>query len=175
MIDFGTAKDLIHPDLNGPEFVGTAEYMCPSVVAGKNTGCESDLWAIGVIFYQFLTGQTPFYAASPYLVFLRIKRCLIRYPYYVNESAHDLLNLLLEKDNKKRFCNAITGDINTNIAEIDSDVMDNKIITYDGLRNHQFFKIRSSSEIIVFNPIKVSSMDQHEISIDLSEGSLNNR
>ena len=31
LIDFGTAKDLLMTDLNGPEFVGTAEYMAPSV------------------------------------------------------------------------------------------------------------------------------------------------
>lgn len=31
-VDFGTAKDLIETDLNGPEFVGTPEYMSPGMI-----------------------------------------------------------------------------------------------------------------------------------------------
>jgi serine/threonine protein kinase len=35
VIDFGTCKDLETDDLNGPEFVGTAQYMSPQAVASK--------------------------------------------------------------------------------------------------------------------------------------------
>ena len=47
IIDFGTAKDLVEVDLNGPEFVGTPEYMSPSTVRSKpkvlQTGPAVDL------------------------------------------------------------------------------------------------------------------------------------
>jgi serine/threonine protein kinase len=36
VIDFGTCKDLETDDLNGPEFVGTAQYMSPQAVASKS-------------------------------------------------------------------------------------------------------------------------------------------
>jgi len=75
LIDFGTAKDLIQTDLNGPEFVGTPEYMSPNTVSSaKHSTIESDLWAVGVIAYQMWLGRTPYAAASPYLTFLKIKR-----------------------------------------------------------------------------------------------------
>lgn len=48
IIDFGTAKDLVEVDLNGPEFVGTPEYMSPSTVRSKpkelQTGPAVDLY-----------------------------------------------------------------------------------------------------------------------------------
>lgn len=74
-VDFGTAKDLIEVDLNGPEFVGTPEYMCPGTVNVKRSstvGIEADIWALGVILYQMVLGYTPFAAPSPFLTFLRI-------------------------------------------------------------------------------------------------------
>lgn len=39
-VDFGTCKDLLQTDLNGPEFVGTPEYMSPSTIKNKNCGVE---------------------------------------------------------------------------------------------------------------------------------------
>jgi len=64
LIDFGTAKDLIVTDLNGPEFVGTPDFMSPEAVRelkGGN-GCDftADLWALGVLLYQLYAGALPF-------------------------------------------------------------------------------------------------------------------
>lgn len=65
LIDFGTAKDLIQTDLNGPEFVGTPDFMSPEAVKefekGGN-GCDftADLWALGVVLYQLYSGALPF-------------------------------------------------------------------------------------------------------------------
>lgn len=35
LVDFGTCKDLLETDLNGGEFVGTAQYMSPQAVASE--------------------------------------------------------------------------------------------------------------------------------------------
>ena len=42
-VDFGTAKDLVETDLNGLEFVGTAEYMSPAAIDSKPCGAEGVL------------------------------------------------------------------------------------------------------------------------------------
>ena len=64
LIDFGTAKDLILTDLNGPEFVGTPDFMSPEAVKeSKNgSGCDftADLWALGIVLYQLYAGALPF-------------------------------------------------------------------------------------------------------------------
>lgn len=68
----GSAKDLVETDLNGPEFVGTPEYMSPEAIKSRAAaGTEADLWALGCCVYQFLTGFSPFKGPSAYLVFLR--------------------------------------------------------------------------------------------------------
>ena len=48
------------------------------MLIGKCSGIESDLWALGVIVYQLIFGVTPYAAQTPYLNFLRIKRCNYR-------------------------------------------------------------------------------------------------
>lgn len=37
----GSAKDLVETDLNGPEFVGTAEYMSPEAMHARDAGKEA--------------------------------------------------------------------------------------------------------------------------------------
>ena len=56
VIDFGTAKDVIETNLNGPEFVGTGDFMSPECV-NSNPSCsfEMDLWSLGCIAYQVLS------------------------------------------------------------------------------------------------------------------------
>ncbi|EED93090.1 predicted protein, partial [Thalassiosira pseudonana CCMP1335] len=65
LIDFGTAKDLVYTDLNGPEFVGTPDFMSPEGVREfdkSGHGCDftADLWALGVLIYQLYAGALPF-------------------------------------------------------------------------------------------------------------------
>ena len=60
------------------QFVGTPEYLSPSTVNSEYCGVEVDLWALGIVLFQMLLGYTPFGSPSPYLTFLRIKRCDLR-------------------------------------------------------------------------------------------------
>jgi len=103
VIDFGTAKDLVDESLNGPEFVGTPEFMSPECVKSKKSGPETDLWSFGVVLWQMLLGTTPFKAPSPYLGFLKIKRGqIVRHP-ALSDEAWDLISRLLVVDPAKRI------------------------------------------------------------------------
>eukprot|EP00804_Cyclotella_cryptica_P008349 CCRYP_018331-RA/>CCRYP_018331-RA protein AED:0.02 eAED:0.02 QI:157/1/1/1/1/1/2/138/925 len=109
LIDFGTAKDLVHTDLNGPEFVGTPDFMSPEGVKefDKNGhGCDftSDLWAFGVVLYQLYAGALPFEAASPYMTFLKIQRGVYgRNMGIWDDDAWDLIVKMLQVDPQKRL------------------------------------------------------------------------
>ena len=168
LVDFGTAKDLIDTDLNGPHFVGTAEYMSPRTVGSKSVGFEVDLWALGVVLYQLFVGYTPFTAPSPYLSFIRIKRATVRHHVHTPQSFQDLVNILLTKDDRERF-KLCTGGMdlpplppsvpfvdpnrppvedpnnpkNIKVLKIEQDPQSRiehyKHISYDTIRKHEFF------------------------------------
>eukprot|EP00752_Nemacystus_decipiens_P011698 g10381.t1 len=103
LVDFGTCKDLVETDINGGEFVGTAQYMSPQAVASEEQGREADLWALGCCVYQFLAGFTPFHAPSPYLCFLRIKKGVFRCPEVLPDDATDLIKRLLRRNPASRL------------------------------------------------------------------------
>lgn len=107
LIDFGTAKNLVEPKLNGPEFVGTAEYMAPEVFhnRGKPVDTRADLWSLGCLVYQLLSGETPFKTGSPYLTFKKARTTvpLQHCPPWWPMEVRDLIERLLVKDQTKRI------------------------------------------------------------------------
>jgi hypothetical protein len=59
--DFGLAKRLGSDGLtNTGDFVGTPSYAAPEQAAGREVGPAADVWALGAILYQMLTGRPPF-------------------------------------------------------------------------------------------------------------------
>jgi ribosomal protein L30E len=129
LIDFGTAKDLILTDLNGPEFVGTPDFMSVEAVSeeGPPAGPTADLWALGCLVFVMQTGHTPFWSPSPYLAFLKIKRARksfnIRRPGgIIDDDCWDFICKLMQGDPKQRL----------GYTEAHKD------INYDCLRNHPY-------------------------------------
>jgi len=105
LIDFGTAKDLDETDLNGPEFVGTPEYMAPEMVDSRSSGFAADWWALGIVAYQFYVGHTPYSARSPYYTFLKVRKKrskLVRVPPCVEDDVADLIRHCLRYEPGER-------------------------------------------------------------------------
>jgi 3-phosphoinositide dependent protein kinase-1 len=96
LIDFGTAKDLENPSLNGPNFVGTPEYMAPETVDNKDTTFAGDVWAFGCITFQLLAGETPFSGGSVYLTLLKVQSGTFTMPTFLSEAAQDLIRKCLQ-------------------------------------------------------------------------------
>ncbi len=66
LIDFGFAHQAREIDLAaGGVLLGTPGYIAPEVLEGHEAGPGSDLYALGVVFFEMVTGRAPFLAAEP--------------------------------------------------------------------------------------------------------------
>lgn len=67
LIDFGLAKRMwLEPEVTGSDrIIGTPYYMSPEQGRGNNVDERSDVYALGVIFCEMLTGQKPFSGDEP--------------------------------------------------------------------------------------------------------------
>ena len=71
LIDFGIARKAGARRLTFGKLsniMGTAEYIAPEQVKGKRGDARSDLYALGVILFEMLTGSTPFSGSNPLAV-----------------------------------------------------------------------------------------------------------
>jgi serine/threonine-protein kinase len=70
LTDFGVAR-LVDSGADRTQvgtMVGTPSYMSPEQIAGHAVGPRSDLFAVGIILYQFLTGERPFQAEGTFAI-----------------------------------------------------------------------------------------------------------
>ncbi len=106
--DFGLAKSLEGGDtvtLSG-SLLGTPEYMAPELAEGPAT-TSSDIYALGVLLYQMVTGQVPFSGETPIAVYFKQLRDEPPLPSALNPdipaSIERVILRTLDKDPRRRY------------------------------------------------------------------------
>ncbi len=69
--DFGIARAGASDMTETGSIMGTAQYLSPEQAQGKDVGPPSDLYSIGIILYEMLTGRVPFDGDSPVTIALK--------------------------------------------------------------------------------------------------------
>ncbi len=105
LIDFGLAKQAkMRAEITGTgEIFGTPYYMSPEQGHGANVDERGDIYALGVMFYEMLTGEKPFDAETPMAMIIRHRHAPI--PRLPAELARyqPAIDRMMAKDPEARF------------------------------------------------------------------------
>jgi serine/threonine protein kinase len=113
LIDFGIASNAGSRRLTFAKFsqtMGTPDYISPEQVKGKRGDARSDLYAVGVMLYEMLTGKVPFTGGNPFLI---MNDRLLNHPVPPREAdptvtpqMQEIIYRALEREPGQRYPNA---------------------------------------------------------------------
>jgi serine/threonine protein kinase len=113
LIDFGIAANAGSRRLTFAkltEAMGTPDYISPEQVKGKRGDARSDIYSLGIMFYEMLTGKVPFNGPNPFVI---MNERLLNYPVpprevnpEISPELQEIIYRALERDPSKRYPNA---------------------------------------------------------------------
>ena len=110
IMDFGVARLTTASVTGTGAIVGTADYMSPEQVKGARVDGRSDLFSVGCMFYEMLTGKRPFHAENLMAIFFKITHDDPNWNAIPNGPEFDALTPILAKalakDLPQRYENA---------------------------------------------------------------------
>lgn len=131
--DFGIAKAVSNSTITAfGSTIGSVHYFSPEHARGGYTDSKSDLYSLGVVMYEMLTGRVPFNADTPTAVALKHMQEDPEPPMDVNENVPQALNDIIlkamRKDTNSRYQSAteMLKDLNRALKEPDGDFVDDE-------------------------------------------------
>lgn len=103
LTDFGLAELNFKHDSVSHTFCGSPEYMSPEMLLRSGHGFPVDLYSLGVLLFEMLTGLTPHYSTNRQEMYNKILSDSVSIPSYVSCQAKSLLEGLLRKDPRERL------------------------------------------------------------------------
>jgi len=125
IMDFGIARSMKAKGLTETGMIiGTPDYMSPEQVEGKKIDQRSDIYSLGVILYEMVTGKVPFEGETPLSIAVKHITEIPRNPKELNvrlpEKISRVILRCMEKDRDKRYLGI--DELLTDLINIDKDL-----------------------------------------------------
>jgi eukaryotic-like serine/threonine-protein kinase len=105
--DFGIAKAISSSKTKTGVILGTPNYMSPEQIMGQKIDSKSDIFSLGVLFYQLLTGELPFHGDNLSGLLYQITQVshtpCREYNHRIPKACEQILDRALAKDPAQRF------------------------------------------------------------------------
>jgi len=125
IMDFGIARTIKAKGITGAGvMIGTPEYMSPEQAEVKDVDQRSDIYSLGVILYEMVTGRVPFEGETPLSIAMKHKSKEPQNPRELNAQIPEGLNRLIlrciEKNKENRYQSA--GELRSELENIEKGI-----------------------------------------------------
>ena len=102
LLDFGIAKDSASDNLTQTGgIVGTPHYLAPEQFSGKKASPQTDVWSLGILLYEMLTGEKPFQAEAIGSLCYQITMAEVPAPEAINPTVTKNISKIVARCLKK--------------------------------------------------------------------------
>ncbi len=125
IMDFGIARSIkVKGITKAGSLVGTPEYMSPEQVKGQKVDQRSDIYSLGIILFEMMTGQVPFEGDTSLSIALKHEKEIPPDPREFNtQVSKDISRVILkclEKDKERRYQGA--GELFSDLSKIEEEI-----------------------------------------------------
>jgi eukaryotic-like serine/threonine-protein kinase len=134
----------------GDEIIGSVQYISPEQARGGMAGKQSDLYSLGIVLYEMVTGQVPFSGESPVAVVMKHIQEQIVPPRHkvegIPESLEEVILRAVEKDTAKRYSSA------AELLEDLSQITETGTAKKKAIRNPKENSFEENDEDVILRP-----------------------
>ena len=130
LADYGWSNFNMEGDVR-KTFCGTPEYIAPEMLSKKGHDTRVDIWSIGILMFELLSGYSPFVAKTNQELYQNIKKLKIRWPKDMPPLAKNLISRILKLNPIERP-------------------------SFDEILNHQWFKQTKMIKPLLENKMKTN-------------------